>query len=147
MIINTLSAYETSAASFFDCLESWQADLVLDTRLKNTNQLAGFTKRDDLDFFVNRVAHAHYVHDKLFAPAPTMLERYLNGNITWDAYAAAYRDLMLEREARAWFYDTYGTYESVALVGTATRARRSHVEVLKQLLEAQDTAEGRSEAE
>ena len=61
----------------------------MDTRLKNTNQLAGFTKRDDLAYFVEELVHARYVHDKLFAPAPTMMERYIHGNIGWDAYADA----------------------------------------------------------
>lgn len=136
MRIETISAYETSAEQFFGRLEQWGTDLVLDTRLKNTNQLAGFTKRDDLAYFVEHIAHARYVHDKLFAPAPTKFERYLHGNIDWEAYADAYREDLREREAIPQFFDRYGTYASVALVGTATRTRRSHVEVLKQMLEA-----------
>ncbi|OUO90831.1 hypothetical protein B5F40_05030 [Gordonibacter sp. An230] len=136
MDIHTISAYETSAERFFGRLEEWGADLVLDARLRNTNQLAGFTKRDDLAFFVSRVAHARYVHDTLFAPAPTMFERYLNGNIDWDAFADAYREDIREREAVPRFYDRYGEYKSVCLLGTATHKRRSHVEVLQQMLEA-----------
>lgn len=135
MRINAISAYETSAEQFFDRLEHWEADLVLDVRLKNTNQLAGFTKKNDLGFLVDRILHARYVHDKLFAPAPTMLERYLHGNIDWDAYADAYRDDMREREAVPQFFERYGDFSSVALVGTATKSRRSHAEVLKEMLE------------
>lgn len=140
MQVNTISAYETTAEAFFERLANWKADLVLDTRLKNTNQLSGFTKRDDLVFFVDRLAHARYVHDKLFAPAPTMLERYLHGNIGWEAYAEAYREDMREREAVPRFFESYGEFDSVALVGTATRARRSHVEVLKSMLDAYQEA-------
>ena len=135
MSIHTISAYETSAERFFGRLEAWEADLVLDARLKNTNQLAGFTKRDDLAFFVDRIAHARYVHDKLFAPAPTMLERYLHGNIGWDAYADAYRKDLRERGAVERFFERYGDCGSVVLVGTATRTRRSHTEVLARMLE------------
>ena len=43
MHIHTISAYETSAEEFFKRLVDWKVDLVVDTRLKNTNQLAGFT--------------------------------------------------------------------------------------------------------
>lgn len=135
MRITTISAYETSADQFFGALESWDVDLLLDTRLKNTNQLAGFTKKNDLAYFVPRLLHADYVHDKLFAPAPTKLERYLHGNIDWDNFAAAYRDDMREREAIPQFFDRYGKYQSVCLLGTATRQRRSHVEVLQEMLE------------
>ena len=120
MRINTISAYETTAEKFFGALESWDVDLLLDTRLKNTNQLAGFTKKNDLAYFVPKLLHADYVHDKLFAPAPTMLERYLHGNIGWDAHADAYREDIREREAVPQFYDRYGEYKSVCLLGTAT---------------------------
>ena len=136
MQINTISAYETSAEQFFEDLASWGVDLLLDTRLKNTNQLAGFTKKNDLAYFVPRLLHADYVHDKLFAPAPTMLERYLHGNIGWDAFADADREDMRERDAVPQFCDRYGEDRSVCRLGTATHKRRSHVEVLQQMLEA-----------
>ena len=116
-------------------MEEWKIDLALDVRLKNTNQLAGFTKRDDLAYFVKRLTGAEYKHDLLFAPAPTLFERYIHGNIDWDAYASAYRDDLRERNAIEQFFDRYGDKRSVALVGTATRARRSHAEVLKEMLE------------
>lgn len=134
MLIHTISAYETSAEDFFGRLADWRVDMLLDTRLKNTNQLSGFTKRDDLAFFADKVAHAQYAHDKLFAPAPTMLERYLNGNIGWESYASAYRADMEKRAAVAHFLERYGDFESIALVGTATRKRRSHTEVLADML-------------
>ena len=113
MDIHTISAYETTASKFFGCLEEWKIDLALDVRLKNTNQLAGFTKRDDLAYFVKRLTGAEYKHDLLFAPAPNLRER----------------------NAIEQFFDRYGDKRSVALVGTATRARRSHAEVLKEMLE------------
>ena len=47
MDINVLSAYQTTAQDFFDRLKAWSTDLVLDVRLKNTNQLAGFTKQEE----------------------------------------------------------------------------------------------------
>ena len=143
MNIHTISAYETSAERFFGRLEAWEADLVLDARLKNTNQLAGFTKRDDLAFFVDRIAHARYVHDKLFAPAPTMLERYLHGNIDWDAYADSYRRDLRERDAVALFFERYG---GRALRRFSLRGPRGHRDALPPLARrsAQADARGRS---
>lgn len=134
MDIHTISAYETTAEKFFDALLAEKIDLLLDTRLKNTNQLAGFTKKSDLEYFVPKLIRADYVHDKLFAPAPTILERYLHGNIAWDAYADAYREDMRERDAVEQFFNRYGEYGSICLLGTATRKRRSHVEILEELL-------------
>lgn len=140
MQIHTLSAYETTAQSFFSKLADWDVDLVLDVRLKNTNQLAGFTKRDDLAFFVDRIQHADYAHDVLFSPATTVLERYLRGSMDWEDFFANYHKEMVKRDAVAHFFKEYGTYRSVAIVGTATQKRRSHVEILQQMIE--DAQEG-----
>lgn len=135
MQIHTLSAYETTAQSFFSKLAEWDVDLVLDVRLKNTNQLAGFTKRDDLAFFVEKIQHADYAHDVLFSPATTVLERYLRGSMSWEDFFASYHKEMVKRDAVARFFEEYGAYRSVAIVGTATQKRRSHVEILQQMIE------------
>lgn len=135
MEVHTLSAYGTSAESFFGRLWEWNVDLVLDTRLKNTNQLAGFTKKRDLEFFVERLTRARYVHDPLFAPATTVLERYLHGTMNWPEYASTYLSELDGRRAVPLFFDRYGAFESVALLGTATGERHSHVEVLAKALE------------
>lgn len=45
-----LSAYEITAAAFFQKLKQERTDLVLDIRLNNTSQLCGFTKEKDLSF-------------------------------------------------------------------------------------------------
>lgn len=135
MRIHTISAYETTAEEFFGALDTWGTDLVLDTRLKNTNQLAGFTKKNDLAFFISRLTSARYEHDLLFAPAPTKLERYLNGNITWEEFASSYEEDLRARHAPEQFFERYGDCTSVALLGTATKKRRSHAEVLNKMLE------------
>ena len=135
MQIHTLSAYETTAQEFFGKLAEWDADLVLDVRLKNTNQLAGFTKRDDLAYFVEKIQHADYAHDVLFSPATTVLERYLRGTMDWEDFFANYHREMVQRDAVPQFFEKYGRYQSVAIVGTATQKRRSHVEILQQMIE------------
>ena len=78
MDINVLSAYQTTAEEFFDKVIAWKADLVLDVRLKNTNQLAGFTKQEDLAYFTRVIAHADYAHDVEFSPSKTLLDQYLD---------------------------------------------------------------------
>lgn len=141
MKIHTLSAYETTAEEFFDKLASWNTDLVLDARLRNTNQLSGFTKRDDLAYFVKNIQHADYVHDPKLAPASTVLERYLNGSLSWEDFFKDYHGEMVDRHMIPDFLKLYGGYNSIALVGTATKKRRSHVEILQAMVE--DAVEGK----
>lgn len=134
MEIHEISAYGTSAEEFFGRLARWGTEVVLDVRLRNTSQLAGFTKRSDLAFFVTKISGARYAHDLLFAPSPEMLDGYLRGGGDWPAYARAYRAEMLRRDARAAFFARYGSAASVALVGTAAKGRRSHTEILLDIL-------------
>lgn len=134
MKLNVISAYETSARDFFEKLEAWHVDMVVDIRLKNTNQLAGFTKLHDIEYFTHRILNANYAHDVEFSPAADTLDAYLHHDITWEEYAADYEEDMKKRNAIADFVERYGEYESVAIVGTATKHRRSHAEVLARLV-------------
>lgn len=134
MDVRTISAYEITAEEFFTDLIDWKTDVLIDTRRKNTNQLAGFTKKADLEYFVPTIAHADYAHDLLLAPEPMTLEQYLKGALSWDEYAKRYRADIEQRKSIDHFFDTYGDADSVCLLGTATHKRRSHVEVLKDMI-------------
>ena len=135
MEINTLSAYQTTAKEFFDKVIGWKSDLVLDVRLKNNNQLAGFTKQEDLEYFTHVIAHAAYVHDLEYAPSKTLLDSYLDDGLPYEDYFSQYEKEMEERNAIPQFFEKYSKYDSIAIVGTATKKRHSHAEELKILLE------------
>lgn len=132
--IFTLSAFETSAGPFFDALLSRKAGLVLDVRLKNTNQLCGFTKQKDLEYLIPRITGADYVHDLRFAPTPELLKLYQGHLIGWEEYRKQYEMLMHSHDVGWIFQNTYGAYSSVCILGAATKKRRSHSEALIQLL-------------
>lgn len=133
--IFSISAYQTSAAHFFGSILQMRADLVLDIRLKNESQLCGFTKGSDLAYFVPLICHAEYVHDSRFAPDSELLSRYIRHTIDWEQYAKEYRQQMQTRGAVGFFREQYGRYARVCLIGTATKKRRSHSEVLTALLQ------------
>ena len=130
-----LSAYQTSASEFFDKILQNHVDLVLDVRLKNESQLCGFTKKNDLAFFIPKICHATYIHDRFFAPEPNLLSRYLHHWIQWEQYAAEYRSTMESKNVTDYFQKQYGDYSRVCLLGTATKQRRSHSEILCELLQ------------
>ncbi len=135
MNLFTLSAYETTAEHFFETLKKQRADLVLDVRLRNTNQLCGFTKEKDLAYFVHTITGAEYVHDLRFAPASELLDLYTKHAIDWNGYRSGYLEEMEARNARSIFNDSYGRYASICILGTATTHRRSHSEALLDYLE------------
>jgi hypothetical protein len=67
-------------------------------RLHNASQLAGFTKQQDLDFFLREIADIEYLHEPLFAPSEEMLKAYkTKKTIQWDQYKAEFNGLISER--------------------------------------------------
>ena len=84
---------------------------------------------------MEQIYHATYVHDVEFAPRDQDLHDYLHHTLSWAGYSAAYERDLRERGAIADFFKKYGTYTSIALVGTATKKRRSHSEILAAQIE------------
>ena len=133
MKINVLSAYQTTAEEFFNKILGWKATLVLDIRLKNTNQLSGFTKQEDLEYFTHVIAHADYVHDVEYSPR----SRYsmpIRCSMPYEEYFKKYAEELKVDNAIPDFFKKYGSYDSIAIVGTATKKRHSHAEELLKLL-------------
>lgn len=72
---------------------------MIDVRLNNTSQLAGFAKRDDLQYFLRQICGADYHHEPLLAPTQEILDAYKKKSIDWEQYARQYRELLIAREA------------------------------------------------
>lgn len=67
-------------------------------RLNNTSQLAGFSKRADLAYFLKQILGADYRHEPLLAPKGNLLKAYRKGQIGWPEYEAGFLSLMRERQ-------------------------------------------------
>jgi primosomal protein N'' len=65
-------------------------------RLNNASRLAGFARRADLPFFLQRLCSAQYIHEPTLAPTREILDTYRNGG-GWSAYESAFLDLLRER--------------------------------------------------
>jgi hypothetical protein len=138
MRITTVSPYETSAADFFKEIQQAKAQVVVDVRLHASNQLCGYSKEGDLSYFVPTILGIPYVHDTRFAPSEALLKDYLSGATSFERYGQGYAKGIEKERGLSLFLDAYGHYDSIAIVGTATRKRRSHAEVLKNLLEEKE---------
>ena len=98
MEICTIGFTKHSAHSFFEILRAEHIKRLVDVRLNNVSQLAGFAKRDDLRYFLEEICGADYVHQpELLAPTAELLKGYRNGEIVWDDYEARFLDLMFQR--------------------------------------------------
>ena len=97
MEIYTIGFAKKSAEAFFGALRKAGIKRLIDIRLNNTSQLAGFTKRDDLRFFLKELCDAEYIHEPLLAPTPDILNSYKKKKISWQEYEKRFLDLMSER--------------------------------------------------
>ncbi len=98
MKIFTIGFTKKSAEDFFSKLRSSGARRVVDVRLNNVSQLAGFAKRGDLEFFLREICSMDYVHVPALAPKQEMLDRYRKNKGTWSTYEDEFLALMKERE-------------------------------------------------
>jgi len=95
--VTTIGFTGKTAQEFFDLLKNADVRTVLDIRLSNTSQLAGFAKKQDLPFFLDRLCGASYREMPELAPEPDLFKRYKAKELTWDDFAAAYVDLIAKR--------------------------------------------------
>lgn len=98
MKIHTIGFTRKSAESFFGKLQQAGVARVVDTRLHNTSQLAGFAKQGDLRYFLLAIAAIEYLHEPLLAPTDELLAAYKKRQIKWDEYERRFLDLIQERQ-------------------------------------------------
>lgn len=93
----TIGFTQKRAERFFQLLCDSDVKHLLDVRLNNVSQLAGFAKRDDLRFFLKEICDADYYHLEDLAPTKEILNAYKKKEISWQAYEDKYLDLMVRR--------------------------------------------------
>ena len=71
MKLFTIGFTKTSAEKFFGRIKGAGVRRVIDVRLNNVSQLAGFAKRDDLKYFAKELCGADYLHRPELAPTQT----------------------------------------------------------------------------
>lgn len=97
MNIYTIGFTKKSAERFFEILRKSGAKRIVDVRLNNVSQLAGFAKKDDLAYFLKQICGMDYVHLPELAPTQEMLDEYKKHHGDWSAYETRFLALMKER--------------------------------------------------
>lgn len=93
----TIGFTQKSAEEFFTALRKAGVRRVIDIRLNNVSQLAGFAKRDDLAFFLKAICGIEYIHRPDLAPTQDLLERYRKKSVPWDGYEREFMKLIRVR--------------------------------------------------
>ena len=98
MEVCSIGFTQKTAEQFFTILRRAGIRRLLDVRLNNVSQLAGFTKREDLRFFLHEICGAEYRHEPLLAPTQEILDKYKKNKGPWRDYEAKFLALMTDRK-------------------------------------------------
>ena len=94
----TIGFTKKSAAEFFNLLRDNHVKQLVDVRISNSSQLAGFAKGKDLEFFVKEICHIPYKHITDFAPTKDLLDKWHKEEVTWQEYEGIYTSMLKERD-------------------------------------------------
>lgn len=135
MEIYSIGFTQKSASQFFGILKNNGIERLLDVRLNNTSQLAGFAKQADLSYFLREICGAAYEHEPLLAPTQDILDTYKKHKGSWDIYFEAYTTLLRARKVESVLCKDSFNKKTVLLCSEATAEhchRRLALEYLQE---------------
>jgi uncharacterized protein (DUF488 family) len=101
MEIYSIGFTKKSAGEFFGALKAAGIERLLDVRLNNTSQLAGFAKQSDLKYFLEEICGAAYEREPLLAPTQEILDVFKKQKGSWETYTEAYLALIRSRKVES----------------------------------------------
>ena len=98
MRVCTIGFTHKKAEDFFTRLQKAGVKRVIDVRLNNVSQLAGFSKRDDLKYFLKSILGIDYVYSPALAPTHDILVEFKQNKGDWKVYEEKFLRLIQERQ-------------------------------------------------
>ena len=136
MTIFTIGFTQKSAEQFFEAIKSNNIELLVDIRLNNKSQLAGFTKGTDLCYFLKCICDTKYVHSDEFAPSKELLGSYQKGTTTWEQYEIEFDRLMELRGCCKTFISRFGKYDRICLLCSEPTPEHCHRRLVAEKIQA-----------
>jgi uncharacterized protein (DUF488 family) len=125
MILCTIGFTQKSARRFFELLDDHGVRKLLDIRLNPYGQLSGFSKSDDLAYFLERLSGIDYYHLIELAPTDAILQDYRKDK-SWQTYVDRFEQLMDERSIPASLDRTLFEHGPVCLLCSENKPDRCH---------------------
>ena len=126
MTVYTIGFTKKSAEQFFELLKTSGAEILIDVRLNNRSQLAGFTKDGDIQYFLRQICGMEYLHCDEFAPSKDLLSKYQKKEITWEEYEKIFDGIMDKRGACEKFPARFSQYDKVCLLCSEPTPEHCH---------------------
>jgi uncharacterized protein (DUF488 family) len=131
MKIFTIGFTRSTAEKFFGRLRRAKASALVDVRLSNGSQLAGFAKRDDLAWLVGELCGIPYRHALELAPTAGLLDAYRKRHVDWEGYANAFGQLIRDRQIET---ADPATFDGACLLCSEEKPHRCHRRLVAEYL-------------
>ena len=132
MNLYTIGFTQKSAAQFFELIKENNIELLIDIRLNNKSQLAGFAKGEDLRYFLNHICNCEYIHELMFAPSKELLDNYRDSQISWKQYEEKFNELISSREMRSRFDNLSRGFSRICLLCSEANSEKCHRRLLAE---------------
>jgi len=129
----TIGFTKTTAEDFFDRLQRAGVRTVIDVRLQNTSQLAGFAKAADLSYFLKTIGGIAYRHAPELAPDDALFADYRKKGLKWDAFEPRFLDIMATRKIEEQFKPE--DLDGACLLCSEDKPHRCHRRLVVEYLE------------
>ncbi len=97
MVVCTIGFSKKNLRELISKLKDAGVEKVMDIRLNNTSQLAGYAKKQDLEYVLDLVG-IDYEHYPELAPTEELLKDYKGKKVSWDEYEKAFNAILDQRK-------------------------------------------------
>lgn len=132
----TIGFTKKSAEEFFELLKKHNVRTLVDVRISNSSQLAGFAKGSDLTYFLKQIGGIGYRHIVDFAPTKELLSDYRAGKVDWPGYVKVFNDLMVKRSINYKYKVT--NFDNCCFLCSEETPEMCHRRLLAEHLQQQD---------
>jgi len=132
MRLYTIGFTKKTAEDFFEALVKNGVKKLIDVRLNNKSQLAGFAKADDLKYFLKKIGNIEYVHLSELAPSDDLLKGYRDKKIPWEEYEKKYLALLKERNDLSRYDISF--FNDSCLLCSEEKAEKCHRRLLAEYI-------------
>ena len=134
MNIYTIGFTQKPAKLFFEIIKKNNINIIVDIRLNNRSQLAGFTKSDDFAYFLDEICECNYIHCPEYAPTKDILDEYKKKIITWSKYEEQYNLLMERRNVIDDFNNRFSGIGNLCLLCSEATPENCHRRLFAEII-------------
>jgi uncharacterized protein (DUF488 family) len=132
--ICTIGFSKKNLRRFVSLLQDNKVTKLIDTRLNNTSQLAGYSKKEDLEYILE-LHKIKYIHDSLLAPTKDILKDYKQKLITWEDYEKRYINLLKNRNIEGKIEEIIGyDNDTICLLCSEDKPHHCHRRLLAEFI-------------